>query len=103
MTENALTVYNLIKEIPKGKITTYKIIANKLGIKSFRAVGQILKRNPDAPATPCHRVVKTSGELGGYAGKNFQDKILILKTEGIEVVNNKIKNFSDKIHYFNER
>lgn len=100
MNNNALAVYNLIKDIPKGKITTYKIIADKLGIKSYRAIGQILKRNPNAPIVPCHRVVKSSGDLGGYAGQNYKDKIAILKTENIEVLNNKIVNFLEKLHYF---
>lgn len=100
MTENAKKVYNLIKNIPKGKVTTYKIIANKLNIKSYRAVGQILKKNPNAPTVPCHRVVKSTGDLGGYAGTNTEAKIKILQTEGVLIKNGKVENFSNIIYRF---
>ena len=50
-------VWQLTKKIPKGKVTTYKLIAQKLKTKAYRAVGQALKRNPHAPKVPCHRVV----------------------------------------------
>ena len=52
-------VYELLNKIPKGKITTYKEIANKLGIKGYRAIGQIVGANPNAPQVPCHRVVRS--------------------------------------------
>jgi methylated-DNA-[protein]-cysteine S-methyltransferase len=100
MTENAKKVYNLISQIPVGKISTYKIVADKLGIKSYRAVGQILKRNPDAPIVPCHRVIKTNGELGGYAGTNTPQKIKILQKEGLQVEGNKVVNYSNYIYKF---
>ena len=100
MTENAQKVYSLIKQIPKGKITTYKIVADTLGIKSYRAVGQILKRNPNAPIVPCHRIVKSNGELGGYAGTNTLQKAKILEKEGIKISNGKILDFEKFTHYF---
>jgi methylated-DNA-[protein]-cysteine S-methyltransferase len=59
--------YDLLKKIPKGRVTTYKIIAEKLGKKSYRAFGQAVGANPNIPTTPCHRVVKSDGGLGGYA------------------------------------
>ena len=62
-------VWELTKRIPKGKVTTYGEIARALGRPGpARAVGQALKRNPHAPAVPCHRVVKSDGGLGGYGG-----------------------------------
>ena len=57
-------IWALLKEIPKGKITTYKIIAEKLGSKGYRAVGNACKRNPYAPTIPCHRVVNSNGKIG---------------------------------------
>ena len=45
-------VYKLCKKIPKGKISTYKIIANKLNTKAYRAVGNALNKNPYAPIVP---------------------------------------------------
>lgn len=79
------TVYKTILKIPKGKVTTYGAIAKKLKT-SPRAVGQALKKNPNAPITPCHRVIKSDGTLGGYNGKNnSRKKIQILKSEGINI------------------
>lgn len=94
-------VYNLLKKVPKGKITTYKAIAKKLNTKAYRAVGQALKQNPCAQKIPCHRVVKSDGSLGGYQGKlNSKKKIQLLKKEGIIIKNNKIKDFKKKLFTF---
>ena len=94
-------VLNLCKKIPKGKLSTYKIIANKLNSKAYRAVGNTLKNNKDAPRTPCHRVVNSNGKIGGYKGKlNSKEKIKLLKKEGIKVKNNKIIDFKKKLHKF---
>ena len=41
-------VWNLCKRIPKGKVTTYKLISEKLGTKAYRAVGNALRKNPYA-------------------------------------------------------
>jgi len=53
-------VYDLLKQIPKGKVSTYGEISRALG-SSPRAVGGALRVNPYAPTIPCHRVVQTSG------------------------------------------
>jgi len=85
-------VYNLTKKIPKGRVTTYKEIARKLKTKAYRAVGNALRKNPHAPNVPCHRVINSDGNVGSYKGKsNSKEKIKILKKEGIEIKNNKIK------------
>jgi len=56
----------------------------------------------DTPKVPCHRVVKSDGNIGGFKGKTkgkeISEKINILKKEGIQIKNNKIVNF-DKILY----
>jgi methylated-DNA-[protein]-cysteine S-methyltransferase len=68
-------VYQLTKHIPEGKVATYKSIAATLNTKGYRAVGQVLKmnRNPDVP---CHRVVRSNGEIGGFLGtKSIPKKI----------------------------
>ena len=59
-------VYDLCRRIPKGKVTTYKIIAEKLGTKAYRAVGNALNKNPHKDV-PCHRVVGSDGSLTGFA------------------------------------
>ncbi|MBL7147918.1 MAG: MGMT family protein [Nanoarchaeota archaeon] len=81
-------VYKLCKQIPKGKVTSYKIIANKLKTKAYRAVGNALNKN-SYKDVPCHRVIKSNGELGGYA-KGTKNKIKILKKEDVKIKNNKI-------------
>ncbi|HIL45351.1 MAG TPA: MGMT family protein, partial [Candidatus Thioglobus sp.] len=59
---------------------------------AHRAVGSAMNKNPFAPIVPCHRVVKSNGELGGFAG-DINLKIKRLQEEGVKVSNNKIVNF----------
>ena len=83
-------VYKATSLIPKGKISTYKEIARALNNpRAVRAVGNALNKNPYAPQVPCHRVIKSNGKVGGFAS-GTKKKIMILKTEGVEIKNNKI-------------
>lgn len=91
--------YQLLRKVPKGKVTTYKEIARELKSKAYRAVGSAMKKNANAPTIPCHRVVKSNGELGGYAF-GAKKKIKLLKKEGVLIKNNKIINFEDKLFCF---
>lgn len=76
-------------EIPFGETRTYKWIAEKVGSPlAVRAVGQALKKNPYPVVIPCHRVIKSDGALGGYAGTNTKRK-----KELLEMEQNIIKNF----------
>lgn len=55
--------------IEEGRTITYKELAARIGRPySYRAVGNALGKNPLAPVIPCHRVIKSNGELGGYSG-----------------------------------
>lgn len=99
MAINSQEVYKLLNKIPKGKITTYKEIAKQLNSKGYQAIGKIISQNPNAPTTPCHRVVKIDGNISGYAF-GVDKKILLLKNEGVEVKNNKIVNFEHKLFKF---
>ncbi|MBI4973652.1 MGMT family protein [Candidatus Roizmanbacteria bacterium] len=94
---NPSKVYSLLKQIPRGRVTTYKGLAQALHTKAYRAIGQILKKNPDAPAVPCHRVIRSDGTIGGYMGGESSvsctKKKKILMGEGIEFDENKVKNF----------
>ena len=91
--------YDLLLQIPKGKVTTYREIAHALGTKAYRAVGQAMNRNPNLVRVPCHRVVKSNGEVGGYAqGEN--EKIKRLLEEGIAIRKNKILNLEIFLHQF---
>ncbi len=99
-------IYSLLKKVPKGKVTTYKILAEKLGTKAYRAVGQAMRCNPYAPRVPCHRVVKSDGSIGGFMGKmnskskEVKKKIKMLEKEGIKIKNNKIVGFEKVVFGF---
>lgn len=81
-------VLAVVKQIPRGKVTTYGSIAKKLKT-SPRAVGQALKRNKHTIEIPCHRVVRSDGTLGGYSGR--QSKETLLKGEGVKLKNGKVQ------------
>jgi methylated-DNA-[protein]-cysteine S-methyltransferase len=84
-------VLDLTRKIPNGRVTTYKLIANKLGTKAYRAVGTALKNNKTPIIIPCHRVINSNGTVGSYKGKqNSKEKIRLLRKEGIVIENNKI-------------
>ena len=97
MTPLQQQTYELLKQVPKGRVTTYKALADALGVKAYRAIGQFMRINPDAPNTPCHRVVATNGTIGGFmgktSGKEIKKKIAMLKKEGIKINETKIANF----------
>lgn len=82
-------VYELCSKVPKGKVTTYKAIAEAMGTKAYRAVGRALNKNPYAPKVPCHRVISSDGSLGGFA-TGIKNKVKLLKKEGIKIENNRI-------------
>lgn len=92
-------VYLALRLVPKGKVTTYKTLAKKIGTKAYRAVGTALKNNPYAPDVPCHRVVRSDGSVGGFmgkvSGKEIEKKIALLNSEGVEVVNDMVVNFQN--------
>lgn len=85
-------VWNLTKKIPRGKVTTYKILAEKLGTRAYRAVGNAMNKNSCAPIVPCHRVVDSKGHLHGYA-HGLKKKAELLRKEGIKIKNNKVVDF----------
>jgi len=82
-------VYNLCKKVPKGKVTTYKEIAEALGTKAYRAVGTALNKNPFAPKVPCHRVVNSDGFIGGFASGTGK-KTRMLRKESVMVKDKRI-------------
>lgn len=75
-------MYSALLLIPRGKVTTYKLLAEHIDCKSSQAIGQALTRNENAPKIPCHRVIKTDGKLGGYA-EGQEMKKEILASEGV--------------------
>ena len=92
-------VWQLLKKIPHGRVTTYGAIARKLGSKGYRAVGMACHRNPYAPAAACHRVVKSDGSIGGFAS-GVKKKIRMLEKEGVRIRKNKIVDFEKTLYKF---
>jgi len=79
----------LLLLIPVGKVTSYKELALALGVNP-RLVGKLMKMNDEAPIVPCHRVVKSNGEIGGYTafgGIKFKRKLLDF--EGVKFKDNR--------------
>ena len=87
--------YRLLCKVPKGRVTTYGDIAVALGCKAYRAVGNAMNRNPNAPVVPCHRVVASDGSLNGYAG-GLALKKKLLEQEGLEIRGGKVVDFETK-------
>ncbi len=95
-------VFAIVERIPRGKVTTYGAIANAIGMgKSARLVGWAMHQSflceRDIPA---HRVVNRAGLLTGkhhFGGENVMADLL--RQEGIEVENDKIKDF--RKHFWN--
>ena len=94
-------VWKLMEKIPKGRVTTYGLVAKKLNTKAYRAVGNACRRNPYAPRVPCHRVVRSDGTVGGFggktSGKNVKKKIQMLRKEHVEIIDGRIADFVEVI------
>lgn len=94
LTGDALSqkVYDYLTTIPKGKVVTYKQVAEHLGNKGLaRVVGNILHKNPDGDKYPCYKVLNSKGELAEafvFGGKSIQKQRL--ENEGIKVINNMV-------------
>lgn len=80
-------VLEALCEVPEGKVTTYKYLAQHVNCGSQQAVGQALRRNPYAPVVACHRVVAHSRQLGGFGGARdgvkLEKKRKLLEEEGV--------------------
>jgi len=96
----AQAVYSALKKVPQGRVTSYSALTNASGRPgAARAIGNALNKNPFAPQVPCHRVVKSNGEVGGFA-HGTKKKIKLLKSEGIKIKNNKIIDFNLVLYKF---
>ncbi len=92
-------VYKKLLQVPKGKVTTYGELAKAVGLKNGqRAIGRIMNKNPFPVIVPCHRVILSSGKIGGYAwGEKI--KTNMLSREGVKIKQGKILD-KDKIYRF---
>jgi len=90
-------VYEVVKRIPEGKVTSYGAIAEFLGRKgSARMVGYAMNAAHNLPEVPAHRVVNRNGLLTGKHHFNPPSLMQqLLENEGIKVENDKILNFKE--------
>ena len=86
-TKFQLKVWKYLKNIPKGKVKTYKQVAIAIkSPKSARAVANACAKNPYAPKIPCHRVIRSDGSLGGYSGRGgIKKKLRLLRSEKVSI------------------
>jgi methylated-DNA-[protein]-cysteine S-methyltransferase len=88
-------VYDLLLRVPAGKVSTYGDLAKALGNPlASRQVGRILGRNPNPIKVPCHRVVMSDGQVGGYFYGSERKKELLEK-EGISFTDECVNNFME--------
>ena len=93
-------ILQLLAEVPKGKVTTYGDLAKELSRRdskwspnASRAVGTTMKNNPCGPQIPCHRVIRSDGTVGNFRGGAkgaTEEKIAMLREEGVSVLDGKI-------------
>lgn len=82
-------IRQIVKTIPLGKVSTYGIIAQMIGISNPRVVGWAMSSTKEK-AIPCHRVVKKDGTLSknfGFGG--FEEQMFLLQKEGVTFLNYK--------------
>jgi methylated-DNA-protein-cysteine methyltransferase-like protein len=88
-------VYEVVRQIPYGRVSTYGAIAKSIGAaKSARAVGYAMNASHQYDDVPAHRVVNRNGVLTGkhhFPGTHVMQQML--EAEGIEVVDDQIINF----------
>lgn len=85
-------IYDVVRQIPAGRVATYGQIARLAGNSRWsRVVGYALHRNPYPGEVPCHRVVTRLGELSrafAFGGESRQAQLLM--AEGVEVCGGKV-------------
>ena len=82
-------IHYLVENVNYGEFTTYSDIGNAINTKAYRAIGNVMQKNPLPLIIPCHRVIRKNGTIGGFMGeandswqKNL--KLNLLKIEGIK-------------------
>lgn len=93
-------IFKKLLEVPKGQITTYGELSKAVGLKNGqRAVGKIMNKNPYPVIIPCHRVIMSTGKIGGYAyGEEIKTRLL--QDEGLEIKDGKIMDLEKRIYRF---
>ncbi|MBY8984386.1 MAG: methylated-DNA--[protein]-cysteine S-methyltransferase [Candidatus Lokiarchaeota archaeon] len=81
----SLSVINKLANLNRGEITTYSEIGSKIGSRAYRAIGNVLRKNPLPLIIPCHRVIKKNGEIGGFMGESDESWQQNLKRNLLEI------------------
>ncbi|MAB85566.1 MAG: cysteine methyltransferase [Cryomorphaceae bacterium] len=94
------SIYQIVREIPFGRVTSYGAIGQALGAKgSARVIGYAMNKSHSIKGIPAHRVVNRSGILTGKHHFNSLNQMqYLLEQEGIVVIDDKIQNF--KKHFW---
>jgi O-6-methylguanine DNA methyltransferase len=88
-------VLSIVRRIPAGRLATYGDVAAAAGnARACRAVGNIM-RDCQSNDVPCHRVIAAGGRLGGFGG-NLELKRALLRAEGVPVVGDRVKEFTQR-------
>lgn len=93
-------ILRVLAEVPRGKVTTYGDLAKELARRdprwspaASRAVGTTMRNNPCGPQIPCHRVIRSDGNIGNFRGGAegaVEEKIKMLREEGVTVIDGRI-------------
>jgi O-6-methylguanine DNA methyltransferase len=81
------SVYAVLSAIPKGQVISYAELARRIGTpRAVRAIATVVGKNSQPIVVPCHRVIKSNGELGNYTWRKMSNpskKLALLKNEGV--------------------
>lgn len=79
-------VWSETRKVPHGQTASYKTIAEKLGNKGYRSIGQALNKNPIIIAVPCHRIISADSSIGGFgAGLDLKRYLLSLENPQLTI------------------
>lgn len=95
----AAAALELVRQIPWGSVSTYGDLARALGderARSARWLGELLQHHEHSPDCPCHRVVRSNGEIGLYFSGDPQTKATLLRGEGVRVSDGGIVDVSQR-------
>lgn len=94
------TLQKLLLKIPKGKVSTYGILAKAMNRpRNSRYIGYLLKSNPQPNKYPCYKIVKSNGETGGYSGVGgLEEKIRRLQTDSVIIKGGRISDLKNCLY-----
>lgn len=96
-------VVEIIKSIPKGKVMTYKQVAESAGNpKAARAVAGILKRKSEKYNLPWYRVINSMGKISLKSKKGYSEQKKLLEKEGIVFDKSGMVNFNKYLYFFED-